>query len=636
MMRERESFARNTVDALSARIAILNGTGTIIAVNRAWRDFALACAHSIKKVAEGANYLAVCDAATGEEAGQAAAFAAGIRAVVSGESAEFSLEYPCPTPSGEGWFVGRVTRFHDEAEIRIVVAHEEITARKQMEERLKRSEEWLRAIFEASRDGILVEDNELIVYVNRAYTLLFGYDEPEELVGRHVSVVLSSRDEDRMLEFGRRRVRGEQTPFVYEFKGRRKDGALIDVEASVSTSIVDGKAYITTTIRDIAERKRAEDALRNSEQLLHHLIRNIPNGSINVFDRDLRYLFADGQGLARIGLSPEQLVGRTLSEMFPPEAVDYATPYYRRAFAGEILDFELETGDHWYIIHTAPLEDAQGRINAIIALAQDITGRKQAEERLLRSRDELERRVDERTRDLAHANEVLQAEIVERKRAEELRKELLRRIVTAQEEERRRIARELHDQMGQHLTALMLGLASLKESCQEQPLAHDRLRQLQRLTNELGQEVHHLAWELRPTALDDWGLQTALSNYVEEWSERCRIPVDFHSIGLEEERLAPEIEATIYRMAQEALTNILRHAEAHRASLILERRPGHVIAIVEDDGRGFDTEAVMNTAETKRWLGLLGMKERVALVGGTLQVESTLGAGTTLFVRIPV
>jgi signal transduction histidine kinase len=182
----------------------------------------------------------------------------------------------------------------------------------------------------------------------------------------------------------------------------------------------------------------------------------------------------------------------------------------------------------------------------------------------------------------------------------------------------------------------MLGLASLKESCQDEPYAHERLQHLQRLTGELGQEVHHLAWELRPTVLDDWGLQTALSNYVEEWSERYNTPVDFHSIGLDQERLAPEIEATIYRAAQEALTNILRHAEARRVSLILERRTDHVLAIVEDEGRGFDVDAVMNAAETKRWLGLLGMKERVALVGGTLQVESTLGAGTTLFIRIPV
>jgi PAS domain S-box-containing protein len=514
MMREWEHFAHSTVNALSARIAILDERGTLLAVNRAWRDFARRSAALMEKATEGANYLVVCDAATGDEREQAAAFAAGIRAVVGGEITEFSLEYPCPTPEGEGWFVGRVTRFREEGEIRVVVAHEEITARKQAEEKLKRSEEWLRAIFEASRDGILVEDNELIVYVNRAYTLLFGYDEPEELVGRHLSVVLSSMDRERMLEFGRRRVRGESTPYVYEFKGRRKDGALIDVEASVSTSIIDGKPYITTAIRDIAERKQAEEKLR-------------------------------------------------------------------------------------------------------------------------RSRDELELRVEERTHELARANEVLQAEIVERKRTEEARRELIRRLVTAQEEERGRIARELHDQMGQHLTALMLGLASLKEACQDQPLADDRLRQLQRLTNELGQEVHHLAWELRPTALDDWGLQTALSNYVEEWSERYSIPVDFHSIGLDQGRLTPEIEATIYRAAQEALTNILRHAEARRVSLILERRQDHVIAIFEDDGHGFDTEAVMDTTRTQRWLGLLGMKERVALVGGTLQVESTLGAGTTLFVRIP-
>jgi PAS domain S-box-containing protein len=143
---------------------------------------------------------------------------------------------------------------------------------------------------------------------------------------------------------------------------------------------------VAGSTRDISRRKQTEASLRDGEQLLRHLTRNIPGGSLNILDRDLRYLFAEGQGLARVGLSTETLVGKTLSELFPPEAVDYVAPFYRRALAGESLDFELEVSGRWYIVNTAPLEDEHGHVNAVIALAQEITERKLAEaerERLL-------------------------------------------------------------------------------------------------------------------------------------------------------------------------------------------------------------------------------------------------------------
>ncbi len=263
--------------------------------------------------------------------------------------------------------------------------------------------------------------------------------------------------------------------------------------------------------------------------------------------------------------------------------------------------------------------------------------RKQAEVALRSSYDDLESRVEERTLELSQVNETLRAEIVEHRKSEAARAQLLRRLVTAQEEERRRISRELHDQMGQHLAALMLGLKALSNSSGNGSARHKRsLRQLQELTEQLAEEAHHLAWELRPAALDDLGLETALANYVERWSERSGIIADYHSHGLDQHRLSSQIETAVYRIVQEALTNVLKHAKADRVSVILEHRYDQLLTIVEDDGQGFDNKALMAVPGERGGLGLLGIQERVALVDGTLNIESEPGSGTTLVIRIPV
>lgn len=265
------------------------------------------------------------------------------------------------------------------------------------------------------------------------------------------------------------------------------------------------------------------------------------------------------------------------------------------------------------------------------------TKRKQAEEASRRAYDDLEKRVEERTVELSRVNDSLRAEIIEHRKSEAARARLLRQLVTAQEEERRRISRELHDQMGQHLAALMLGLKNLSTSSGNGSSPHrTSLNQLQELTAQLMEETHHLAWELRPPALDDLGLQTALSNYVDKWSERGETIADFHSSGLDKHRLPPEVETAVYRTVQEALTNVLKHARAKRVSVILEHRHDQLLTIVEDDGQGFDVEAGMIGRDKGQGLGLLGIQERVALVGGNLNIESQPGAGTTLVIRIPV
>jgi signal transduction histidine kinase len=222
-----------------------------------------------------------------------------------------------------------------------------------------------------------------------------------------------------------------------------------------------------------------------------------------------------------------------------------------------------------------------------------------------------------------------------RSRAERERLELLRRIVSTQEDERRRISRELHDQLGQSLTALRLKLEGLKAEAGKRSKLQGRIGELAEVVQRLDADVDYLAWELRPTALDDLGLIVALSNYAQDWSKHFGVEVNFHSAGLGDARLAALAESNLYRIAQEALNNVAKHAEATSVDMLLERRGDNVVLIVEDNGRGFDHDEA-HAPDGVRGMGLVSMRERAALVGGSIEIESAAGGGTTVFVRTPV
>jgi signal transduction histidine kinase len=221
-------------------------------------------------------------------------------------------------------------------------------------------------------------------------------------------------------------------------------------------------------------------------------------------------------------------------------------------------------------------------------------------------------------------------DITDRSRAKAARTELLRRLVASQENERRRIAREIHDQLGQELTGLMLGLKVLEADLPERTPGSRRLRELQAAVDRIGREAHEMALELRPTVLDDLGLRAALDLLIRRWCARAGVPVDFHFATLGTGRFAPDVETSVYRVVQEALTNVARHAGAARVSVIVEHRDDQLIALVEDDGRGFDPD----TTDRGGRLGLSGMNERITQVGGTLHVESSPGGGATVRARI--
>lgn len=275
-------------------------------------------------------------------------------------------------------------------------------------------------------------------------------------------------------------------------------------------------------------------------------------------------------------------------------------------------------------------------IRYAIERKQAETALKQAEANLERERDQLEVRVRERTAELSEANRALQAEMAQRLRAEEAHREVLRRLVAAEETERGRVSRELHDRLGQDLTALKLGLQIVRKRAACVPPLRKSVSKLETLADSLMRDLHRLAWELRPAALDDFGLELALRRYANEWAVLSGLAVDFDSQGATAQRLGREVETTLYRVAREALTNVFRHAKAKRVSILLQRLADHVSLIVEDDGRGFDAAAMLRAPASQGKLGLLGMQERAMLAGGSAQIESSPGAGTTVLVRMPL
>jgi signal transduction histidine kinase len=213
--------------------------------------------------------------------------------------------------------------------------------------------------------------------------------------------------------------------------------------------------------------------------------------------------------------------------------------------------------------------------------------------------------------------------------SERVQRDSLRRVLRGQELERRRLARELHDETGQALTSILLGLKSVEEAKDAESIGH-AAKHLRELIVATLQDVRRLAVELRPKALDDFGLVPALERLAETFGDHTGIPVQLAS-QLGEERLPDEIETTLYRLVQEALTNVVKHAHAKHVSILLMKRQDKVTAVIEDDGQGFDPQ---NAREDG--LGLVGMRERIGLVGGRLNVESSAEGGTTIAVEVPL
>jgi signal transduction histidine kinase len=250
------------------------------------------------------------------------------------------------------------------------------------------------------------------------------------------------------------------------------------------------------------------------------------------------------------------------------------------------------------------------------------------------ARDELEVRVRERTSQLRATNSRLEQKMRETEAAEKRAHQLVRELVTAQENERARIARDLHDELGQQLTSLRLQLSQVGRELPKRSKARTVLSATEREAERIDSQVSFLAWMLRPGTIEDQGLTKALRRYVREWSRNFGIEAEFIGGRPPRKRLVPEIEVNVYRIAQECLNNIAKYAKATKVAVLLNKNEKEVRLIVEDNGTGFDAER-LNTPAGAGGLGIRGMRERAQLLEGTFQIESSPDTGTTVYVRVP-
>jgi PAS domain S-box-containing protein len=327
------------------------------------------------------------------------------------------------------------------------------------------------------------------------------------------------------------------------------------------------------------------------------------------------------------GYDAGEVVGSHVRILFPPGDREGRVPereLERARRAGRSSDerrYLRKDGTHFFCNVVTTRLGGGGL--GFATIARDLTAQRDHADALQQAHDDFEAGVRRRTTEL-------RAEVEEHATAKLQVTQLVRRLVTAHEEQRARFARDLHDQLGQQLTALRLALERYQEKRGDSGRDLHEIGDALELLRQIGHDVEFLVWELRPRALDELGLAAALPRFVKEWSTHTGIAADFRANGFEAGQLSAEAEVTFYRVAQEALNNVAKHAQASRVDVVLAGNGDHVVLVIEDDGLGFER------GDDYDGFGLAGMSERAALVGAILEIESSPGTGTSVFLRSPI
>jgi PAS domain S-box-containing protein len=493
----------------------------------------------------------------------------------------------------------------------------------------------LAAIVDSSDDAIISKGLDgIITSWNQSAERLFGYTR-EEAVGQHITLIVprDRRDEEKtILE---RLWRGERVDH-FETVRRRKDGGLVELSLTISpVRDVTGRVVGASKVaRDITRRKQVEQMLSERALLL-----DLSNDAIFVRDAADQITYWNKSASELYGFSREEAVGRVPHNLLRtefPEPLERITEQLQRdgRWTGELIH-RRKDGSRIVVASRWTLDrDDQGTYRRVLETNNDITLQKQrqehlreSEERLRALSNDLEIQVTARTQELRQRN----AEILQQ--ADQLR-ELSNRIQKTQEDERRRIARELHDSAGQLVAAMGMSLAGISQLAKENPSLDKPLADTQSLLQQLNKELRTTSYLLHPPLLDESGLPHAIQWYIEGLAERGGLHVDL-SIAKDFGRLSADLELALFRIVQESLTNIHRHSGSKTATIRFFRSAESVVLEIQDYGKGIPVEKLAAIKAQRTGVGITGMRERVRHFKGEMDIHSD-GKGATISVILPV
>lgn len=493
---------------------------------------------------------------------------------------------------------------HETDYSKVLVSIIDFTERKLAGRALRESEKKYRDLVENISEVYFVCDHRgMIVYSSPNFFSETGYL-PEEILGKPFLNLIVQQDRPRVLKFYRDRTNDGTVDTTCEFRGKKKDGSLKWIEQS--TRIIrdsDGsvKEY-RNVIRDVSERINARDELALREKRFRALIEE-SSDVVTLVNREGIFSYVSPSIIRVLGYTPDELIGVNALALIHPldlETVDRLFGEILRdplKIAAAEIRYKGKNGAWRWIegVGKNLLEDAS--VGAIVVNFRDIT---------------------------------------DRKAADELLREIPIRIINAQESERRRVARDLHDSVNQILSSVKFRMESVEERTQRRDKGlKDVVASAKVSLEKAMHEVRRISQNLRPSELDDLGVIPAVRSMCEEFGEVTKIDVDLKFLRFPK-KLSPEIEVTMYRIIQEALSNIAKHSEATRLVIRCEKEHSRITLKIRDNGKGADQHELTENPSKNSGMGMLNMKERAAYVGGTVSVHSSPKGGMEINVQIPL
>ncbi|UCD91156.1 MAG: PAS domain S-box protein, partial [Desulfobacterales bacterium] len=487
-----------------------------------------------------------------------------------------------------------------------------LNERDRLIDNLTQSRERYRALTDQSLTGVFIHHQGVLVYVNDCLANMLNYS-PDEMNGKMFWDFVHTDDCAMVKRRELARASGANQLTNYEFRATNKGGDIKWLETFATIINYNGTKACMGNVIDLTSKKEAERALGESEEKYRSLVESTED-KIYLIDRDLRYLFINETCLSRIGLARDKVIGKAYSHFHThTNTKDFSEKVQMVFNNGRSLSYECRSErDGRYFLRTlSPVKEQNGRTAYVTVISKDITDRRLVEEALQMSNEKLLKE---------HHQRII----------------LSKRLIDLLEQDRHEIAIELHDHVGQMLTSLKIGLEVMDDqfNASESELA-SHIKAAKETAVGAIKDIKNISHGLKPSMLDALGLVASLRELFNEIQGKTDLQINFFYQDIPK-RFAKEKELTFYRIAQEALNNIIKHAKAKNVFVNLNKKDGVLLFSVEDDGVGFDQDRLLSAPRSKGPLGLIIMQERAVQIGGEFILDSKMGKGTHVLVEIPI